>query len=41
MSENDVFMFDESAASTSAGEEKTLDLEPPVEKSESDHQKSS
>lgn len=34
VSENDVFMFDESAASPSAAAEKTLDLEPATEKSE-------
>lgn len=36
VSENDVFMFDQSAASSSAAEEKTLDLVLATEKSESD-----
>lgn len=41
VSENDVFMFDESAASPSAAaEEKTLDLVLATEKSESDDKQS-
>lgn len=36
VSENDVFMFDESAASPSAAEEETLHLQPAAERSEWD-----